>query len=240
MVISPSNRRLQLTYYIILVVLGVSGGILYYIQNYSHGLGGGIALPKVLWLALALWFWYFLPPLIGTDARINPQLRQGYWILWLNMVVRAVLELWMMYGSQTWHPYYGIGHDLVSALLIFSWLFKLDLDQDSPVPENTFPSAKVNVEKHPINSLDKAVRFNFRVMGVMFWIESYFAWYMLKNVHLGDEPVYFVPASSQHQGIMLITWAVVIGLMIQQLIFARKWLYEPIERGSGAETATPG
>lgn len=216
--LSTSNRRLQLTYYLILIALGVSGAAFYYVQNHSHGLGGGIALPKVLWLGYALWFWYFLPLLITTDNRLSSQLRQVYWVFWLNMVLRAVAELWMMYVGRNWHPYYGIGHDLFSALLIFALLFKTEAD----------------------TQMDKTVRFNFRVMGVMFWIESYFAWYMLQNVHSDNGPVYFVPGSHEYLGIMLVTWVVVIGLTIQQFVFARKWLYEPIESGSHSQTPTLG
>jgi hypothetical protein len=196
----------------------MSGAAFYYFQNYAHGLGGSIALPKVLWLGYVLWFWYFLPLLIVSDRRISSQLRQVYWVFWLNMFLRAVVELWMMYFGQNWHPYYGIAHDLFSALFLFALL----------------------LEENILTQIDEVVRFNCRIMAIMFWIEAYFAWYMLQYVHSDKEPVYFVPGNHEHLGIMLVTWVVVIGLTIQQFVFARQWLYEPIERSSHSQTRTPG
>ncbi len=289
---TTSNRRLQFAYCLIILSLGVSGAVFYYFQNHSHGLGGSIALPKLLWLSYALWFWYFLPVLIASDRRLSRQLRQVYWVFWLNMVLRAIAELWMMYVSRNWHPYYGIGHDLFSALLIFALLFREEGDTISRLEDNRSPQpplergANTKLQSnvvdgdggedgggredgedgegeeggeggvvfspsspsppHPVGLLslnatrykketlergakketllDEAVRFNFRIMGVMFWIEAYFAWYMLRNVHSESGPVYFVPGSHEHLGIMLVTWVVVIGLTIQQFVFARKWL----------------
>lgn len=216
MTTSTINRNLQWIYALILLILGVSGAGFYYFQNHAHGLGGSIALPKVLWLGYALWFWYFLPLLIVSDRRISSQLRQVYWVFWLNMFLRAVIELWMMYFGHNWHPYYGIGHDLFSALLIFALIFREKIQ----------------------NSIDQVVRFNFRVMAIMFWIEAYFAWYMLQNVHSDSGPVYFVPGSHEHLAIMLVTWVVVIGLTIQQFVFARQWIYEPINSRSRSEKPT--
>ena len=68
------------------------------------------------------------------------------------------------------------------------------------------------------------MRFNFKVMGAMFLIESYFAWYMLTHVKSDSGLVYFVPGNSEYIGIMVLTWIVVINLTIQQIMFARKWL----------------
>jgi hypothetical protein len=195
---------LKFSYYLIIITLTASGAIFYYFQNYHHGLGGSIALPKVIWLGYALWYWYFLPLLIGLDNRISTPWQRLYWVVWFNMILRAILELWMMYFSHNWHPYYGIGHDLFSTFLIFGLLL---------------------TEKAETN-LDKAVYFNFRIMGVMFLIEAYFAYYMLRNVHSHTGAVYFVPSNPEHQGIMLITWLVIVALTTQQVIFAQKWLYE--------------
>lgn len=237
----PINQRLQLSYYLILLGLGVSGVVFYYFQNHWHGLGGSIALPKVLWLGYALWFWYFLPLMIGSDTRISSNLRRLYWILWLNMVFRAIAELGMMYVGRNWHPYYGISHDLFSALLIFVLLFKEKAGVFAQTEgEREFNSHLLLTLSSLETPIDKAVRFNFRVMGVMFWIEASFAWYMVQHVHSDKGLVYFVPGNHEHLGIMLVTWVVVIGLTIQQFVFARQWLYEPIERSSHSQTRTPG
>ncbi|MDB9374643.1 hypothetical protein [Nodularia sphaerocarpa] len=198
---------LKLLYYLIIITLTISGTIFYNFQNSHQGLGGAIALPKVFWLGYALWFWYFLPLLIGIDSRISSKWRQLYWIAWWNMAIRAVVELGMMYFAHNWHPYYGIAHDLFSAVLILGLIFTA--------------TTQTNIEQ--------AVSGNFRIMGVMFVIEAYFAYYMLNNVHSDTGAVYFVPGKPEYQGIMLITWLVILVLTVQQIILARKWLYLPPE-----------
>ncbi|MEA5581225.1 hypothetical protein VB620_07715 [Nodularia harveyana UHCC-0300] len=195
---------LKTLYYLILLTLTTTGAIFYNLQNSHHGLGGAIALPKVFWLGYAIWFWYFLPLLIGIDSRVSNQWRRLYWITWWNMALRAVVELGMMYFTHNWHPYYGIAHDLCSAVLILVLIF----------------TAKTETK------IDQAISWNFRIMGVMFLIEAYFAYYMLTNVHSDTGAVYFVPGKPEYQGIMLITWFVIIALTIQQIILARTWLYE--------------
>ncbi|MBE9198498.1 MULTISPECIES: hypothetical protein [unclassified Nodularia (in: cyanobacteria)] len=194
-------------YYLIIIALTTSGTIFYNFQNSHHGLGGSIALPKIFWLGYALWFWYFLPLLIAIDSRISHKWRRLYWIVWCNMALRAVVELGMMYFGHNWHPYYGIAHDLFSAVLILGLIFTATTQTD----------------------IDQAVSWNFRIMGVMFLIEAYFAYYMLTNVHSDTGAVYFVPGKPEYQGIMLITWLVILALTVQQIILARKWLYLPPE-----------
>ncbi|MBC6476542.1 MAG: hypothetical protein GDA56_00770 [Hormoscilla sp. GM7CHS1pb] len=187
----------------IVAALGASGCLLYYFQNYAHALGGGIAIPKVFWLAYVLWFWYFLPLLLGCDRRLSRQLRLAYWIFWANMLLRAIAELWMMYVSQNWHPYWGIAHDFFSATLVALLWFK--------IPKT--------------NSLDGIGCLNLQVTGAMFSIEAYFAWYMLSHVPSDNGPVYFVPGNGEHVTIMFLTWLVVMVLTVQQFFLARKWLY---------------
>jgi hypothetical protein len=215
---------LKWAYWLIIVGLGVSGGILYYLQNFAHGLGGGMAFPKLLWLAYALWFWYFLPLLIGCDSRFGSQVRRVYGIFWVNMAVRAVAELWMMYVSHNWHPYWGISHDVFSFLVIWVLLFQANARMP-PTPQSLSLG-----EKGERGKLDSIASFNFKVMGLMLLVESYFAWYMLNNVRSADgSPVYFVPANGEHLGIMAVTWGAVMILTAQQFFFARKWLYESFE-----------
>ena len=200
------NKRiiwLKRIYWLIIIGLSLSACVFYYFQNHGSGLGGKIALPKLIWLAYALWFWYFLPLLIRFDLRVNLKLKRGYWLFWLNMLLRAIVELYMMYFSKNWHPHWGIAHNLFSALLILVLLRKIKVK----------------------NSLDGIVYFNFQVMGLLFLIESYFAWYMLNHVR-GESAVYFVPDRAQHAGIIILTWILISILTVQQLIFARQWLYK--------------
>ena len=209
--LSP-KQSLRVAYKTILIMLIASGGLFYYWQNYAGGLGGKIALPKLFWLACALWFWYFLPLLVGLDVRIGRLLRRVYWILLANMVLRAAIELWMMYLSQNWHPYWGIAHDLFSAVLILVLGLRL----------------------RPATPLDRAVRRNFQVSGWMFWLESYFAWYFFNAVHSSEQPIYFVPATAQHSGILWMTWLAVIALVLQQFRFALTLRYIALRADNGS------
>lgn len=199
--ISNRTNLIKLLYWAIASLLFVAGVIFFSWQNSDGGIGGKIALPKLIWLADALWFWYFLPILIGIDSRISQSLRQVYWIFFGNMVLRAIAELWMMYVTQNWHPYWGISHDVFSAVLIFGLLFKAQ----------------------PKTELDKNIDFNFKVAGLMFFIEICFAWYMLNNVKSDGWPVYFVPGDAQYFGVLAITWVVVIALAIQQIFLYKRW-----------------
>ena len=201
--IRSATQSLKIAYWSIIIALVAIGGIFYWYQNYADGLGGKIALPKLIWLAYALWFWYFLPLLLGVDRRINSALRKAYWIFWSNMLIRAFVELWLMYGTQTWHPYLGITHNLFSIFLVY----------------------KLHSRTKELAELDKVVRFNFRISGSIFLPESFFAWYMLSYVNSTAGPVYFVPASDRHFGIMLVTWIVILALTAQQFIFVKRWLY---------------
>lgn len=198
---SNKTNLIKLIYWALASLLFVAGVIFFYWQNSDSGIGGKIALPKLIWLADALWFWYFLPILIGIDSRISPNLRWAYWIFFGNMVLRAIAELWMMYVSHNWHPYWGISHDVFSVILILGLLFRTQSKTE----------------------LDNNIDFNFKITGLMFLIESYFAWYMLKNVKVESGPVYFVPGNGQHLAIMIVTWIVVIALTIQQFFFYKKW-----------------
>lgn len=208
-----SNRTnlVKLLYWAIASVLFLAGVVFFSWQNSDGGIGGKIALPKLIWLADALWFWYFLPILIGIDSRISQSLRWVYGIFWGNMVLRAIAELLMMYVSQNWHPYWGISHDVFSLILILGLLLKAQ----------------------PKTELDKNIDLNFKVTGLMFIIESYFAWYMLNNVKSDGGPVYFVPGDGQYLGVLLITWVVVIALTVQQIFLYQKWFnYEHLAKNS--------
>ncbi|MEB3358600.1 MAG: hypothetical protein VKK04_17875 [Synechococcales bacterium] len=196
---------LRWAYCLLIAFLVISGAIFYHQQNSGDAIGGTIALPKLLWLATALWFWYALPPLLAADRRLSHPLRLAYGIVWGNMVLRAIAELWMMYGSHAWHPYWGISHDAFSAVLIGGLL--LWVKGRSP----------------HFSSLETSFYQNLMVTGGMFLVEIYFAGYMLRNVHLGSNPVYFVPGESQYAGILIATWVVVVCLSVQQVIVGRRW-----------------
>lgn len=203
---------LKTVYYLIIALLTCSGGIFYFWQNSDIAIGGTVALPKVIWLGFVVWFWYFLPLLIYFDQRVSKTWRNLYGIFWLNMLLRAIIELVMMYFGHNWHPNYGIAHDLFSAVLVGGLLFTHhSIHQPNHVHEDSF--------------FHQAIRSNFQIIGALFLIEAYFAYYMLNNVHLETGVAYFVPDKPEYQGIMLVTWLVIISLTIQQVLFAKNWLH---------------
>lgn len=113
---SRAARRLSS----VVIVTGMAALLFYVVQNRGWLEGGNIALPKLLWLAYAILFWFCLPALIVLDTRTPAVWRRIYAIFLVNMLLRAALELFMMYVTNSWSPYYGIGHDLFTILLLFT------------------------------------------------------------------------------------------------------------------------
>ncbi len=54
-------------------LLVLAAFVFYDRQNSAGAIGGGIALPKLLWLASAILFWFVLPLLFLLDARVVAQ-----------------------------------------------------------------------------------------------------------------------------------------------------------------------
>lgn len=187
-------------------LLGAAAVIFYNHQNGPHAVGGAIALPKLLWLALALWLWYVLPLMFVFDARLNTT-RALHAVFAANMLARAIVELWMMYVSSNWHPYYGIAHDLFSAALVLYLRYALPGDA-------------------PLVGLQRSF---FLILGVMFLLETGFATYMLIRVQ-AEGPVYFVPAGTAHQSVLIITWVAVCLLLFYAVGLIKEWLYVPLKR----------
>ena len=189
--------------YLISVVMMLASSMLFYHLQNGHlsQAGGRIAFVKALWLGMCIFYWFILPLIIVNGKNIEGGTRLIYKIFLLNMLLRAIIELFMMYVTQNWHPYLGIGHNIFSFVLVLALLgiFKFRIK-----PE--------------------IMAINFLIMGLMFIPESIFAYYMLTNV-TASHPVYFVPDSSEHSLIMAVTWAAVISLVLWQTIFAKRWLY---------------
>src|SRR5215510_2525340 len=71
-------------------------------QNRFRARGGPIAASKLLWLGYALLLWYLLPPVFALDQRIDIALRQKYLVFFASMVIRGVIEMWMVYAAANW------------------------------------------------------------------------------------------------------------------------------------------
>jgi len=202
--VTPTAKRLLLS----LCVLFFAGTGFFFLQNTQYIVGGEIALSKLLWLAFALFYWFVVPLLITLDKNISPPARLAFRIFFINMMVRAVIELWMMYISINWHPYYGIAHDLFSIFLIAVLLRYFDWT----------------------DSQDRWLPQTLRVIGLMFVIEIGFVFYLLRYVAIGPEPIYFVPDNGEHLLILGITWAVVGLLSLYTLFFCKRLVHGTVER----------
>ena len=193
---SRAGRRLLS----VVIVTAMAAVLFYVVQNRGWLEGGNIALPKLLWLAYAILFWFCLPALIVLDTRTSAVWRRIYAIFLVNMLLRAAVELFMMYVTNSWSPYYGIGHDLFTILLLFT--------------------VAAMYRKHLQSGL---FLINLFVLVAMFIIEIGFVLYMLYNVSSGEHTVYFVPGEQQHAAVLQISWLVNVLLTIYLYAFSRRW-----------------
>ena len=184
----------------VVLLMGLAALLFYVLQNSGRLEGGNIALPKLLWLSYAILFWYCLPVLIVLDARTAAVWRRIYVIFLVNMLLRATIELFMMYVTSSWNPYYGIGHDLFTIILLFT--------------------LAIVYQKQVQRGL---LLTNLYIVVAMFAIEVGFVWYMLLNVSGGEHAIYFVPGDQQHAAVLQITWLVNILLTIYLYAFSRRW-----------------
>ncbi len=202
---SLSERGLRVGLGLSLSGLALAAVIFYGAQNSGSLPGGRIAPVKLAWLACAILFWYLLPALLLTDRRLSQAGRFVVSVLLANMIARAVIELALMYVTGGWHPWMGIGHDLFSLLVLLALV------------------------THFWGEMEGFCRSYLLVAAIMFIPEGIFAWYMLNNVGVAGETVYFVPDEAVHQPIMLAT-AICVALLIVYLgVFSRRWLYAPSE-----------
>ncbi len=114
---SPSLLTRLLLGVLLLGQLG-AGVVFYRRQNRPGRMGGRISKPKLLWLNWAVFVWLILTPLVALDASLSPALRMVFGGFAINMWLRGLVELYMMYVSKNWRPPYGIAHNLFSLVLL--------------------------------------------------------------------------------------------------------------------------
>lgn len=86
-------------------------------QNRGGVVGGPISLPKVLWLNLTLTVFFGIPAVLWLDAWLSAGVRALWGWLLLSFVLRAVVELYLIYVTIGWKCVYGISHDLAQLIL---------------------------------------------------------------------------------------------------------------------------
>ena len=183
----------------LLIAFMVFGAVFYIWQNSGNLPGGKIALSKIFWLGFVILFWFFLPGLLlldGVSTKVDNWLVLFHLV---NVCLRAIIELFMMYQYQNWQPIYGITHDIISMFLLL---------------------ALVIVFRNKLSFLVEHFLF---VLVIMFAVEASFAHYMLHNVIDVNNPVFFVPQSSEHQVIFSVTWLAVSLLSLYLIFFTQHW-----------------
>ena len=181
-----------------LIILSATAWMFYLIQNSAAGRGGNIAPVKALWLLTVIVFWYLLPLVWALDRTLSARARTTCWLFAGNMLLRAVVELWLMYGSQMWQHSYGIGHDIASILLCLALAFYL---RRGEVWLWVF----------------------FVYCAVLFAFETLFALY-LRGVTNADGRVFFLPSSETHTAILNTTGTVVAVSVIVGSGLIWKWM----------------
>jgi hypothetical protein len=203
---SSSESRLRAGFAAVLGALIVSAAPFYLAQNSGLLPGGQVAPVKLAWLACAILFWYLLPVLLLMDDRLPKLARLAITVLFVNMLCRAVIELFMMYVSGNWHPWLGIGHDIFSFVIMAA------------------------VTLAVLRKVSRPYGGYLCVATGMFVPEALFAWYMLMRASSSGDVVYFVGNEPAHRGIMLVTAVCVAVLLIYLISFVKQWLYAQTKR----------
>ena len=97
-----SRHRMGLT--TCLGLLAIVGFVFYVRQNAGLQLGGAISLPKMVWLTYAVGTWFVIPFFLWRDPRIEQPVRRLFGVFWGAMMVRGVVELFLIYAIGHWHP----------------------------------------------------------------------------------------------------------------------------------------
>lgn len=197
---SLSEPQLRVAFRSVIAVLLMAAAAFYLLQNAGHLPGGQISPIKLAWLGCAILFWFLLPALLLLDSRMPEAARRACAVLLAGMILRGLIELYMMYVSGNWHPWMGISHDVFMLVLMSALIYPLR------------------------NNPDRLYSGFLLVATAMFIPESCFAWYMLTYATEPGATVYFVAGFSAHTGVLTITAICVLALLAYLIFFYRKWL----------------
>lgn len=205
-----SRRGLASGLILVLSALALGAVFFYGSQNSSGRIGGAIAPQKMLWLLYAIVLWGVLPLAILLDLRADALLRKAFAVLLLLMLPRLPVELWMLYVTHNWSPWYGIAHDVacflpLTVLIAFCW------------QRQTWRAAP-----------NGWLFAHLVVTTAAFAPEVYFAHFMLRHFNTaGEAAIYFVPDDPSYAEVLWVTTVVVALLSIYLPLFLRGWLFGP-------------
>jgi hypothetical protein len=142
------------------------------------------------------------------DARASARMRSAFCALFGLMSLRAVVEAWMLYVAHNWSPWYGIGHDVLCALVLGIWIVRVARGADGH------------------RRVDAWLGLHLVVTALAFVPEIYFAHYMLAHFNTaGEGAIYFVPDDPRHGEVLRVTWGVVSFLTVYLPVFLWGWLF---------------
>lgn len=101
-----------------LVAVALASAVLYRHQR-RDGIGGEISPAKTLWLGWVVYLWFFVTPLVAFAPATELSLTRVLGLFFVNMVLRAFVELFMLLVTKNWRPAYGVVHNLFSLALLF-------------------------------------------------------------------------------------------------------------------------
>lgn len=201
-----SERRLGGAAWAAVALLAAAALAFHWVQNEYRPVGGEISWPKLFWLAYAILLWFVLPALLCADSRLDGAWRRPFFLLFLLMLARGVVEGWMLYVSLNWSPWYGIGHDIVCAALLLAFAAAL--------------------YRRAASRLERLMLLHLLVSALMFGPEMYFAWYMQAHFNTqGDDAIYFVPDDPVYATVLRATTAAVAFLSVYLPVFFFHWLH---------------
>jgi hypothetical protein len=205
-----SERRLRVVALWAVAAIALTSIAFHLLQNRMALTGGGIAWPKSVWLGCTILFWFVLPALLASDARLAAAWRMPFAVLLILMGLRGVVELWMLYVSHNWSPFYGIAHDVVCLAALWG----LALRAAAGTPHLWQAGLQRTVFVHAIAT------------GLLFIPEIYFAWYMQANFRTqGEHPLYFVPDDAAHARVLALTTASDAFAVLYLPGFLYAWLH---------------
>lgn len=205
-----ASRRLRVAVTLVLVALGTAALGFYLTQNGSGRIGGEIAAPKMLWLLYAVTLWLVLPFAIALDARTPRLVWRTCIVLFSVMALRGLIELWMLYVSLNWSPWYGIAHDALCMGLLGTGIVQ---------------AVRADEHRKPLGGL---LAIHLVVTALAFVPEIYFAHYMATHFRtVGEAAIYVVPDDPRYRGVLQVTTLVVAALSIYLPAFLWGWLFGP-------------
>ncbi len=186
---------------ICMAVIFLFGLLFYRRQNHASSMGGKISKPKLIWLCLAVYIYFPLTTLLAFEQSIPGEFRFIFTSIAILMWLRAVGELYLLYGVKKWSPKIGIGHNLFClGVMIVEIIYFAGI-----------------VFKHSSLNLDLVLG----LIGLCLVLDSFYAYQFRKIVHgktMGPDGLWFADDQEERfKGLNTITnqwnWVVMVILL---------------------------